>query len=50
MQDRVFEVIPFPKRPGRPDEFARMVLSIVANPMINGSVLRLDAGLRMQAR
>ncbi len=50
VQDRVFEVIPFPKRPGRPDEFARMVLSIVANPMINGSVLRLDAGLRMQAR
>jgi len=50
VQDRVFDVIPFPKRPGRPEEFAQMVLSIVANPMANGSVFRLDAGLRMQAR
>jgi NAD(P)-dependent dehydrogenase (short-subunit alcohol dehydrogenase family) len=50
VQDRVFDVIPFPKRPGRPDEFAQMVLSLVANPMANGSVFRLDAGLRMQAR
>ena len=50
VQDRVFDTIPFPKRPGRPDEFARMVLSIIANPMVNGSVFRLDAGLRMLAR
>lgn len=50
VQDRVFDVIPFPKRAGRPEEFARMVLSIVANPMVNGAVFRLDAGLRMQAR
>ncbi|MFG1372012.1 SDR family NAD(P)-dependent oxidoreductase [Xanthobacter oligotrophicus] len=50
VQDRVFDIIPFPKRAGRPHEFAQMVASIIANPMVNGAVFRLDAGLRMQAR
>lgn len=40
---------PFPRRPGAPEEFAQLVLSIVANPMLNGEVIRLDAGLRMPA-
>ena len=39
--------IPFPSRLGRPDEYARMVLEIVANPMLNGETIRLDGGLRM---
>jgi NAD(P)-dependent dehydrogenase (short-subunit alcohol dehydrogenase family) len=39
--------IPFPQRFGRPDEFAALVEHILANPMLNGSVIRLDAGLRM---
>jgi len=36
----------FPKRMGRPDEYARLVLAIVDNPMLNGSCLRLDGGQR----
>lgn len=39
--------VPFPNRLGRPEEFARLVLSIIENPMINGSVLRLDGGHRL---
>ncbi|MEP9350433.1 SDR family NAD(P)-dependent oxidoreductase [Xanthobacter sp. KR7-225] len=50
VQARVRDIIPFPQRPGRPDEFARMAVEIITNPMVNGAVLRLDAGLRMQAR
>lgn len=50
VQDRVCDIIPFPKRAGRPHEFAQMVASIITNPMVNGAVFRLDAGLRMQAR
>lgn len=50
VQQRVLDIIPFPKRPGRPQEYADMALSIIANPMVNGAVLRLDAGLRMQGR
>jgi len=36
----------FPKRPGRPQEFALMVRAIVENPMLNGGTIRLDAGTR----
>jgi NAD(P)-dependent dehydrogenase (short-subunit alcohol dehydrogenase family) len=41
------EGIPFPSRLGRPEEYARMVLEIVANPMLNGETIRLDGALRM---
>ncbi|WP_431283259.1 SDR family NAD(P)-dependent oxidoreductase [Humitalea sp. 24SJ18S-53] len=34
-------------RLGTPAEFAAMVLAVVGNPLMNGSVVRLDAGLRM---
>lgn len=50
-RDVVFAAVPpFPPRPGQPDEFARLVLDILFNPMLNGEVIRLDGGLRMPAR
>ncbi len=39
--------IPFPSRLGRPQEYARIVLEIAANPMLNGETIRLDGALRM---
>ncbi|WP_054812699.1 SDR family NAD(P)-dependent oxidoreductase [Nocardia arizonensis] len=36
----------FPKRMGRPDEYAKLVGAIVDNAMLNGQCLRLDAGMR----
>ncbi len=39
--------IPFPRRLGRPDDFAALVEHIVGNPYINGEVVRLDGALRM---
>lgn len=36
----------FPKRMGRPEEYGRLALAIVENPMLNGSTIRLDAGQR----
>ena len=36
----------FPKRMGRPEEYARLALAIVENPMLNGSTIRLDGGTR----
>ncbi len=36
----------FPKRLGRPEEYAKLALAIVENPMLNGQCLRLDAGQR----
>ena len=42
--------VPFPRRLGHPGEFADLVAHIVANPMLNGSVIRLDGAVRMQPR
>ena len=39
--------VPFPPRLGHPDEFARLVVAIVENPMLNGEVIRLDGAIRM---
>lgn len=39
----------FPPRLGNPDEFAHLVEHIWQNGMINGCVIRLDAGMRMPA-
>lgn len=40
--------VPFPKRLGKPDEFARLAEQIITNVMLNGEVIRLDGGIRMQ--
>jgi NAD(P)-dependent dehydrogenase (short-subunit alcohol dehydrogenase family) len=40
----------FPKRMGRPDEYAKLACQIVENAMINGQCLRLDAGVRFAPR
>lgn len=42
--------IPFPRRLGDPMEYALLVEQIVRNPMLNGSVIRLDGGVRMPPR
>jgi len=39
----------FPRRLGRPDDYAALALHIAENSFINGEVIRLDAGLRMPA-
>jgi NAD(P)-dependent dehydrogenase (short-subunit alcohol dehydrogenase family) len=44
------EQVPFPRRLGRPEEYAALVLHILENPMLNGEVVRLDGALRMAAR
>lgn len=42
--------VPFPRRLGQPGEFADLAAHIVTNPMLNGSVIRLDGAIRMQPR
>ena len=37
----------FPKRLGDPNEFAEYASQIVQNTYINGSVMRLDGGIRL---
>ncbi len=38
--------VPFPRRMGQPDEYARLVLSIVDNDYLNGEVIRIDGAIR----
>ena len=42
--------VPFPKRLGKPEEFAHLALAIVENITLNGEVIRLDGALRMAPR
>lgn len=36
-----------PQRLGKPDEFAMTVQHVIENPFINGSIIRVDGGMRM---
>lgn len=47
VQDSLGKQVPFPSRLGKPEEYARMVHSIVTNPMLNGETIRLDGAIRM---
>jgi len=44
------QTAPFPKRLGRPAEYAALVGHIIENPMLNGECIRLDGAVRMAAR
>ncbi len=39
--------VPFPRRLGKPPEFAALACHIVENPMLNGETIRLDGAIRM---
>lgn len=42
--------VPFPKRFGRPPEFAAMAIGMIENDYWNGEDVRLDGGIRMAPR
>ncbi|MFC5184073.1 SDR family oxidoreductase [Actinomadura harenae] len=42
--------VPFPKRMGRPSEFAHLVRSLVENDYMNGETVRFDGGIRFQPK
>ncbi|WP_029004975.1 SDR family NAD(P)-dependent oxidoreductase [Azorhizobium doebereinerae] len=50
VQDSIGATVPFPPGLGDPEDYARLVLHILANTMLNGEVIRLDGALRMAAR
>ncbi len=50
VQESLAASIPFPKRLGKPEEFARLAAAIIENPALNGEVIRLDGALRLPPR
>lgn len=47
LQERLVSTAALPRRLGRPEEFAALVEAAIANPMLNGEVIRLDGGNRL---
>ncbi|MDQ3472058.1 MAG: SDR family oxidoreductase, partial [Pseudomonadota bacterium] len=50
VQDALGAQVPFPKRLGQPEEYARLACFMVENPYINAESVRLDGGIRMAPR
>ena len=47
---RLVAPIVFPRRMGRPEEFAHLVQSLIENDYMNAEVIRFDAGVRFQPK
>jgi 3-hydroxyacyl-CoA dehydrogenase/3-hydroxy-2-methylbutyryl-CoA dehydrogenase len=50
VREALVDVHVFPKRLGKPEDFARLVEAMIENPLLNGEVVRLDAAARMGPR
>ena len=50
VQAALGQMVPFPKRLGKPSEFAQLAEDIIKNPMLNGETIRLDGAIRMAAK
>lgn len=50
LQESLAAQVPFPKRLGKPEEYAELVGHIINNVMLNGEVIRLDGAIRMQPK
>lgn len=46
-KEQLGQSVLFPKRLGRPEELASMVLECLRNPYMNGETVRVDGGIRM---
>ncbi len=50
VQDALAAMVPFPKRLGKPEEYASLAMEIIRNVMMNGETIRLDGAIRMQPK
>ena len=50
LQDSLSSQVPFPKRLGKPEEYAALVSNIFQSPYLNGETIRLDGAIRMQPK
>lgn len=50
VQDALGAQVPFPKRLGQADEYARLACFLIENPYMNAAAVRLDGGIRMAPR
>lgn len=50
VQEALAAQVPFPKRLGQAEEYARLACFMVENPYLNAAAVRLDGGIRMAPR
>ncbi len=50
VKESLGQMTPHPRRLGVPDEYARLAMAIIENPMLNGETIRLDGAIRMQPK
>ena len=50
VQEALAAQVPFPKRLGQAEEYARLAIFMAENPYLNGEYVRLDGGIRMAPR
>jgi NAD(P)-dependent dehydrogenase (short-subunit alcohol dehydrogenase family) len=50
VQEALGAQVPFPKRLGKPEEYARLACFMIENPYMNAESVRLDGGIRMAPR
>ncbi|RVD86640.1 uncharacterized protein DFL_004905 [Arthrobotrys flagrans] len=50
VKESLMRSMEFPKRPGKPHEFAQVAVACIESSILNGEVIRLDGGSRMPAR
>lgn len=50
VQDALVATTVFPKRLGKPEEFADLALHVIGNPILNGETIRLDGAIRLAAK
>jgi hypothetical protein len=47
VQEALAAGVPFPSRLGTPLDYAKLVMHILDNDMLNGEVIRLDGAIRL---
>ena len=50
IRESLAATVPFPKRLGEPDEYAKLAEHIIENGYLNGEVIRLDGAVRFQPK
>ena len=50
VQEALAAQVPFPKRLGKPEDYARLAIFLIENPYMNAGAVRLDGAIRMGAR
>ena len=50
VQESLAASVPYPSRFGNPEEYSKLVMSIIDNVMLNGETIRLDGAIRLQPK